>query len=361
MKCKSSIYRGIGLYCRPLIYQRASEARRICVTQTEATASLQNSQPAKAEAPKIPVLSPDEGYAYFEGQIVPMSEAKVSVATHALHYGTACFEGIRGYWNEQQQQLYLLKLREHFERMADSWNVIRMKPKESIDDLYRITVELVKKHGYRQDLYVRPLAYKSSRTIKLTLSSLDDAIAIYTFPMGNYVDISAGLSVCTSSWRRANSNAMPVRAKVTGAYINSSLAVDDATAAGFDEAIMLTHGGTVSEGSSCNLFILRNGKLATPALSEDVLEGVTRNALIEMLRDDCAMVVEERRIDRTELYASDEIFLCGTGVQVSPVASVDRRPVGTGRPGPLSMKLQSAYLAACRGENEKYRSWVTPV
>src|SRR6266567_4915749 len=341
------------------MYRGASEARRNCVTQTEATALKQTNQ--KAETPKIPVLNPDEGYAYFEGQIVPMSEAKVSVATHALHYGTACFEGIRGYWNEQQQQLYLLKLREHFERMADSWNVIRMKPKESIDDLCRITIELVKKHGYRQDLYVRPLAYKSSRTIKLTLSSLDDAIAIYTFPMGNYVDISAGLSVCTSSWRRANSNAMPVRAKVTGAYINSSLAVDDANAAGFDEAILLTHDGMVSEGSSCNLFILRNGKFATPALSEDILEGITRNTLIDLIRNEFGMVVEERRIDRTELYASEEIFLCGTGVQVSPVSSVDRRSVGSGNPGPFTMRLQERYLAACRGEIEQYRDWVTPV
>jgi len=327
------------------------------VTQTTSS----NGRMTKAEAPKIPVLSLEEGYAYFEGKIVPMSEAKVSIATHALHYGTACFEGIRGYWNADHGQLYLLKLREHFERMSHSWNVLRMRPKESIDDLCRITVELVRKHGHQQDVYVRPLTYKAARTIKLTLSSLEDATAIYTFAMGNYVDISAGLNVCTSSWRRANSNAMPVRAKVTGAYINSSLAVDDATAAGFDEAILLTHDGTVSEGSSCNLFILRNGKLSTPALSEDILEGVTRNALIDMIRDDFGMTVEERRIDRTELYASEEVFLCGTGVQVSPVASIDRRPVGSGTPGPFTMQLQKSYLSACRGENEKYRDWVTPV
>ncbi|MDQ6660821.1 MAG: branched-chain amino acid transaminase [Chloroflexota bacterium] len=334
------------------------------MTQTEISTTQPGQSgnlPTKAEAPKIPVLSLEEGYAYFEGRIVPMSEAKVSVATHALHYGTACFEGIRAYWNADQEQLYLLKLREHYERMANSWNTLRMQPRESIDDLCRITVELVRKHGYRQDAYVRPLTYKASRTIKLTLSSLEDATAIYTFAMGNYVDISAGLSVCTSSWRRANSNAMPVRAKVTGAYINSSLAIDDATAAGFDEAIMLTHDGTVSEASSCNLFLLRNGKLTTPALSEDILEGVTRNALIEMVRDEFGITVEERRIDRTELYAADEIFLCGTGVQVSPVTSVDRRPVRTGKPGSLTMKLQALYLGACRGENEKYREWVTPV
>ncbi len=321
----------------------------------------QNGEVAKTEAPKIPVVSSEEGYAYFNGEIVPMGEAKVSVATHALHYGTACFEGIRAYWNAEQEQLYLLKLREHFERMTNSWNVLRMRPKESVDDLCHITLELVRKHGYRQDVYVRPLTYKSARTIKLTLSTLEDAITIYTFPMGNYVDISAGLSVCTSSWRRANSNAMPVRAKVTGAYINSCLAIDDATATGFDETIMLTHDGTVSEASSCNLFILRNGKLSTPALSEDILEGVTRNALIDMIRKEFDMPVEERRIDRTELYASSEIFMCGTGVQVSPVTSVDRRSVGTGKPGPFTMKLQKLYLSACRGENEAYRDWVTPV
>lgn len=334
------------------------------MTQTEETNFKHNGQPAKAaglEAPKIPVLSPEDGYAYFEGRIVPMNEAKVSIATHALHYGTACFEGIRGYWNEQHEQLYLLKLREHYQRMEQSCNVLRIQPRESLDDLCRITTELVRMHGYRQDVYVRPIAYKATRTIKLTLSSLDDEVGIYTFPMGNYVDISAGLNVCTSSWRRANSNAMPIRAKVTGAYINSSLAVDDATAAGFDEAILLTHDGTVSEGSSCNLFILRNGKLATPALSEDILEGITRNALIEMVHNDFGVVVEERRIDRTELYASDEMFLCGTGVQVSPVVSVDRRRVGNGKPGPLSMKLQKAYLAACRGEDERYQHWITPV
>ena len=322
------------------------------MTQTESSSAQNSGHPAKAESPKIPVLSPDEGYAYFEGRIVPMSEAKVSIATHALHYGTACFEGIRGYWNADHQQLYLLKLREHYERMANSWNTLRMHPKELVDDLCRITVELVRQHAYRQDVYVRPITYKSARTIKLTLSSLEDSTAVYTFAMGNYLDISTGLSVCTSSWRRANSNAMPVRAKVTGAYINSSLAIDDANAAGFDEAIMLTHDGTVSEASSCNLFILRNGRLATPALSEDILEGVTRNALIDMLREEFGMAVEERRIDRTELYAATEIFMCGTGVQVSPVSSVDRRPVGQRKTWAIQHEAAGA-LSLCLSRRER--------
>lgn len=331
------------------------------MTSTYKSEAQQQNHVGKAEGPRVPVLSSEEGYVYFEGRIVPMGEAKISITTHALHYGTACFEGIRGYWNEAHEKLYILKLRAHYERMANSWNTLMMQPRESIDDLCEITVELARKHTYRSDVYIRPLAYKASRTIKLTLSSLEDALAIYLFPMGNYVDINAGLNVCTSSWRRANSNAMPVRAKVTGAYVNSCLAVDDATAAGFDEAIMLTDDGTVSEGSSCNLFIVRNGKLATPALSEDILEGITRNALIAMIAQELGMEVEQRRIDRTELYASDEIFLCGTGVQVSPVTSVDRRRVGTGKPGPLTMQLQKAYLAACRGEDPTYSTWVTPV
>lgn len=333
------------------------------MTQIDTSAEYANgnAMPAKTNAPKMPILSEEDGYAYFEGSIVPLREAKISVMTHALNYGTACFEGIRGYWNEQHGQLYLLKLREHYKRMEDSCNTLRMQPQETIEDLCRITAELVRKHGYRSDVYVRPLAFKSTLTIKLTLSPLQDSIAIYTFPMGNYVDISGGLSVCTSSWRRANSNAMPVRAKVTGAYINSCLAQDDAFASGFDEAIMLTDDGTVSEGSSCNLFILRNGRLATPEVAEDILEGVTRNALIEMVQQEFGMAVEQRRIDRTELYAADEIFLCGTGVQISPITSVDRRRVGSGKPGPFAMELQKAYLAACRGENDKYRSWVTPV
>ncbi|HLI91559.1 MAG TPA: branched-chain amino acid transaminase [Ktedonobacteraceae bacterium] len=324
------------------------------------TEKNQGATSVQTEDKGVPMLA-NEGYAYFEGHIVPMGEAKVSIATHALQYGTACFEGIRAYWNEQQQQLYVLKMREHYKRMADSCNVLHIQLKESIDDMCEITLELLRKHGYRQDVYIRPLAYKASCTIRLTLTELENALAIYTFPMGNYVDISSGLHVCTSSWRRANSNAMPVRAKVTGAYVNSSLAVDDAKAAGFDEAIMLTHDGYVSEASSCNLFVLRNGKLSTPALSEDILEGITRNTLIDMVHKESGIRVEERRIDRTELYAADEIFMCGTGVQVSPVTSVDHRPIGTGKPGPFSMKLQSLYLAACRGENEQYRDWVTPV
>ncbi|HZC05278.1 MAG TPA: branched-chain amino acid transaminase [Ktedonobacterales bacterium] len=315
----------------------------------------------RAEAPIIPTIATAEGLAYFQGRFTPMAEANVSVATHGLHYGTGCFEGIRAYWNADHQQLYVLKLREHFERFAHSRRMLMMKPVESVDELCGVTIELLRRQNIRSDAYIRPVAFKSSRTIKLTLSSLDDAVCIYAFPMGNYVDISAGLNVCVSSWRRVSGNAMPVRAKTTGAYINSSLAVDEAAANGFDEAIFLTQSGTVSEGSSCNIFVVKHGRISTTRAADDILEGITRDAAIGMLARDMGMTTEVRAIERTELYDADEIFFTGTGVQVSPVTRVDRRAIGDGRPGPITMELQRRYLRAVRGDDPAYSDWLTPV
>ncbi len=318
-------------------------------------------EPRRAEAPVIPTIATAEGLAFHQGRFIPMSEATVSVATHGLHYGTGCFEGIRAYWNPDHQQLYVLKLREHFERFARSRRMLMMKPTESVDDLCAATVELLRRQGIRADAYVRPVAFKSSRTIKLTLSSLDDSVYIYAFPMGNYVDISAGLNVCVSSWRRISGNAAPVRAKTTGAYINSSLAVDEAAANGFDEAIFLTQSGTVSEGSSCNLFVVKQGRVSTPRAADDILEGITRDAAIGMLSRDMGVATEVRAIERTELYDADEVFFTGTGVQVSPVTQVDRRAIGAGQPGPITMELQRRYLRAVRGDDPAYADWLTPV
>lgn len=315
----------------------------------------------KAVAPVIPTVSAGEGWAYFQGRIVPMGEANVNIATHALHYGTGCFEGIRAYWNAEKGQLYILKLREHFERFARSRNILKIKIDESIEQLSDITVELLRRHGYQQDVYIRPFAYKSARTIKLALSSLEDSVNIYAFPMGGYVDIEHGLNVCISPWRRVSGNAIPVRAKTTGAYINSALAVDDATAAGYDEAIFLTDAGNVSEGSSCNLFIVKRGQIFTPRPSDDILEGITRDCVKEMVEREFGQQVIERAIDRTELYDADEVFFSGTGVQISPVTRIDNRPIGDGRPGILTMDLQKRYLKAVRGDDPTYSEWCTPV
>lgn len=317
--------------------------------------------PAKAEQTVIPTIASSEGLAYFQGRIVPMSEATVSIATHALHYGTGCYEGIRAYWNVAHNQLYLLKLREHYQRFKQSQRMLKMQADIDPDELCAVTLEMLRRQGYQQDVYVRPLAFKSARTIKLTLSTLEDTVSIFSFPMGNYVDISAGLSVCVSSWRRVSGNAVPVRAKTTGAYVNSSLAVDEAAAAGFDEAILLTQAGTVSEGSSCNIFLVKRGKLHTPRPADDILEGITRGCVIEMAERELGMQTIERAIERTELYDADEVFFTGTGVQVSPVTRIDGRPIGDGTPGPVTMELQRRYLRAVRGENPDYADWCTPV
>ncbi len=315
---------------------------------------------SNATAPHIPTVAADEGLAYLLMPTVSMSVAHY-VATHCLNYGTDASRASAPHWNETAGQLYVLKLREHYKRFANSRRMLKIQESESVDALHDITLELLRRQNFRQDVYVRPLAYKSSRTIKLTISSLDDTLTIFAFPMGNYVDISAGLNVCVSSWRRVSGNAMPVRAKTTGVYVNSSLAIDDAAAAGFDETILLTEAGRVSEGSSCNLFLVRNGQLHTPCTADDILEGITRACVMEMAERDLGVRTCERGIDRTELYDADEIFFTGTGVQISPVTRVDGRRIGTGEPGPLTMELQRRYLRAVRGDDPAYASWCTPV
>jgi branched-chain amino acid aminotransferase len=317
--------------------------------------------PAKVASTTTHAVATEQALAYFGGAIVPMSEATVSVATHCLNYGTGCFEGIRAYWNAEQEQLYVLKLREHFERFANSQRILKIQLSESVDDLCEITLELLRRQNFRQHTYIRPLAYKASRTIKPVLSNLEDAVAIYATPMGNYIDISEGLHVGISSWRRVSGNAIPVRAKTIGAYVNSSLAVDEALASGYDEAIFLTETGNVSEGSSCNLFLVRKGQFSTPRPSDDILEGITRSAVIEMARRELGIQTQERAVDRTELYDADEVFLTGTGVQISPVTRIEGRPIGDGKPGPITMELQRRYLAAARGDDPNYATWCTPV
>ncbi len=320
-------------------------------------------QPAAATEDSVPLKawSLEDSLCYFDGAIRPMRDAKVSVAAPALNYGTGCFEGIRAYWNAEQEQLYVLKLREHFDRMAQSCRMLKIAMPLPVEELCEVTLEILRRNEYREDVYIRPLAFKGGASIKLALTGVPDEFAIFTFPFGNYVDITAGLSVCVSSWRRINDNAIPARSKVTGAYINSALAVDDAHDAGFDEAIFLTADGHVSEGSSCNVFLIRGGTLVTPPVTSDILEGITRDAVMQVAREALGLGVVEREVDRSELYVAEEVFFCGTGVQVSPVTKVDGRAVGTGQPGEITLRLQEAYFRAVRGQDERYRQWLTGV
>ena len=300
------------------------------------------------------------GVAYLDGSFVPMEEAKISIATHAFNYGTGCFEGIRGYWNPEHEEIYLVKLNHHFRRLLNSTKLFRIDPGLDAQQLCDVAVEVVARSRYREDVYVRPIAYKASPVIKVGLLHLQDAFCCFSAPMGAYFDIEKGLSVTVSGWRRNDDNAIPARAKATGAYINAALAIADAQEAGFDEAILLTHDGHVSEGSAANIFMVMDGKLITPAVADDILVGITRAAIVE-LAEKLGVPIAERRVDRTELYMADEIFLCGTGVQVAPVTKVDGRKIGDGKMGELTRSIQDLYLSAVHGEVEAYMDWLTPV
>lgn len=300
-------------------------------------------------------------YAFFEGQIVPFEEAKISVLTHAFNYGTGIFEGVRGYWNEKQKQLFLLKVPEHYERLKDSAKIMNIRIQQSVEALTELTIELARRNAYREDIYIRPLAYKSSRQIGVRLHNLEDDLTIFVTPFGDYLDTSIGIKCCVSSWKRLDDNMIPARGKITGSYVNSAFIKSEAMMNGFDEGIVLNHEGHVAEGSAENLFIVRDSRIITPPASDDILEGITRNTLMKLAQDDLGVEVIERSLDRTELYIADEVFLCGTGAQVSPVVEIDKRAVGDGKVGPITKKLSDLYFKAVRGENPKYSSWLIPV
>lgn len=298
---------------------------------------------------------------FMNGEFLPAERGVISVRTHGFAYGTGCFEGIRGYWNEQEKQVYLFRAREHYERLLRSCKVLQMSLPYTAEQLVELSVELIRRNDQHQDVYLRPVVYKSDEIIGVKLHGLKDDLIITSEPQGNYIDIS-GLKCGVSSWRRVDDNAIPARAKICGAYVNSAFAKSEAAQNGFDEAIMLTHDGHVSEGSAENIFLVVNGELVTPAPSENILLGITRETIMELARRELGMITRERQIDRTELYGVDEIFLCGTGAQIAPVVEVDHRPIGTGKVGTVSSTIQQLYFDVVRGKRPEYREqWCTPV
>lgn len=298
---------------------------------------------------------------FMDGEFLPAERGVISVRAHGFAYGTGCFEGIRGYWNEQDQQVYLFRLREHYERLARSCKILQISLPYTVDELIEISRELVRLNGQHQDVYLRPVAFKSDITIGVRLHDIEDSFLITSEPVGNYVD-TAGLRCGVSSWRRIDDNAIPARAKICGAYVNSAFAKSEALQNGFDEAIMLTNEGKVSEGSAENIFLITNGEFVTPAPTENILLGITRDTIIQLIRSEFNRITHERRVDRTELYAADEIFLCGTGAQIAPVISIDHRPIGTGKVGPIARQLQELYFDIVRGKRSEYcDEWCTPV
>ena len=299
--------------------------------------------------------------AYFQGKFVPYSEAKVGVLTHAFNYGTAAFAGIRAYWNEEEQQLFIFRPFDHYRRFLNSAKILRMELKQTPESLTKITVELLRQDGYQCDIYIRPLGYKADEVIGVKLHGLRDEISIVAIPFERYLKNDTDAHATISSWRRVDDNVIPARGKIAGAYANSALAKTDAVQAGFDEALVLTQDGHLSEGSAMNVFMVRDGLLVTPSATDNILEGITRRSVIELAQKELGMTTIERTIDRTEVYICEELFITGTAAQITAVTKVDHRPVGTGKMGPVTTKLRELFQDVIRGKNPKYRSWNTPV
>jgi branched-chain amino acid aminotransferase len=299
-------------------------------------------------------------YAFLNGEFLPLSEAKVGVMTHALHYGTSVFEGIRGNWNPEQEKLYIFRLKEHYKRFLQGCKVMRIKVPHTAEELSEITLELVERSGYRQDIYIRPLAFKGEeRVAVLKLQDLTDALVIFPIPLGAYLDLNAAIRCCTSSWRRMEDTMIPPRNKIGGLYVNSILAKTEATLAGFDEAILLTNEGYVSEGAGENIFMVMNDKLITPSVSDNILSGITREAVIQLAKNELGLETVERSMRRSELYNADECFLTGTAAHLTPVGSIDNILVGDGEMGQITKKLQDLYFDVIRGRVPKYLHWCT--
>ncbi len=298
---------------------------------------------------------------YLNGKFIPLADANVNIMTHAFMYGTGVFEGIRAYWNAEQGQLYGLRLAEHYQRISDSCRILYMDPPGSVDELVALTVDLLRRNGFREDTYVRPSVYKSTQAIGVRLHNLEQGFYILAIPFGDYIDTTHGIRTQTVSWRRVSDQSLPARAKIVGAYVNSAFAKTEAQLVGADEAIVLASDGHVSEGSAENLFMVRRGELVTPPVTDDILEGITRAGIIELADRELGLRVVQRTIDRTELYVADELFLCGTGAQISPVTEVDHHILGGGQVGPITRRLSEAYFDAVRGRLPAYRHWLTPI
>ena len=300
-------------------------------------------------------------YAYFRGRVVPYSEAKVGVMTHALNYGTGCFGGMRGYWNSDEEQLFVFRPHDHFHRFLNSARLLCMDLGLTSEEMLDISLEVLRAEGYREDCYVRPLAYKADETVGVRLNDLEDEFTLFAVPFTRYVENDEGAHVTFSSWRRTDDNSIPARGKLTGSYVNSAFIKTDALRQGFDEALVLTREGHVSEGSAENVFIVRDQVLITPPVTENILEGITRRTAITLATEELGLQVVERPIDRTEVYLCDELFLTGTAAAITAVARVDYRPVGNGVMGPVTAKLRRLYDDIVRGRIPRYRRWNEPV
>ena len=301
-------------------------------------------------------------WAFFRGRQIPIGDAQVGIQTHALHYGTAVFEGIRGNWNEDSGRVFIFRMREHYERLVRGCKILQITLPYSVDDMCDITVDLMRKNGFREDVYIRPIAYKSEEAVaNLRLNKLESDFALMIQPFGNYIEADGAMRCKTSSWRRPDDSMMPTGVKLTGLYTTSILAKTEAVMAGYEEAILLNHDGSVSEGSGENIFLVSDGEIFTPYETANALLGITRDSVMTLAREELGIEVVQRRINRSELYLADEVFLTGTAAHVSAVGEIDNRPIADGVVGPLTSWLQAVYFRCVSGRNERYMDWCTPV
>ena len=301
-----------------------------------------------------------ESYVFFEGNIVDEKDVSISIRSKAFNYGLGCFEGIRAYWDDESQQLYGFRLMDHYERLLESAKALYMDIPYTAQELCDITVELLRKNSFRTTTYIRPVVYKGSESLTPTLLDDDNRLLMYCQPMGSYAG-KTELKVAVSSWRRITDAMLPPRTKSTAAYLNSALASLEVLQNGYDEAIFLTNDGKVCEGPGENIFLVKKGKLVTPPLSDDILEGITRDTVMTLAREELGMEVVERSVSRTELYNSQEVFFSGTAMEVTAVVEVDKRKVGDGHEGPVCRQLKDMFFNITTGGNEKYRHFLTPV
>jgi len=311
-----------------------------------------------SSAPK-PAALPE--FAFFRGRVVPYADARLGLLTHALNYGTAVFGGLRGFWNEDEKELFVFRPLDHFRRFRDSARLLRMELPQSADDLWLGLRDLLRKQGTRTDCYIRALAFYGDETLGVRLHGLTPEVSIVAMPFGHFVPNDENAHACISSWQRISDNVLPARGKIAGGYVNSALAKTDAQLAGFDEALVLNDDGHVCEGSVENLFVARGGVVVTPPVTQDILEGITRRTVMQLLREDLGVEVVERPIDRTEVYLADEVFLTGTGVQIVAVTRVDHRAIGTGRMGEITSRLRPALAGVVLGRDARHRHWCAPV
>jgi len=294
--------------------------------------------------------------AYLDGEFLPLDQIEVGVRTHALHYGTGVFEGVRAYWNGDRERLFVFRPLDHYERLCRSAAMLGMHLEETAEDLCDATAELLERNGVQEDTYIRPLLFKSPETLGLWHSEMPESLVIFCSPFRVHTS-ARGARCCVSTWRRPDGNALPSRAKFSGAYVHSALARHQALLDGYDEAIMLSSRGYVSEATGENLFLVSRGKLVTPGEGEDLLAGITRDTLIELARNELGLEVVERTVNRSELYTADEVFLCGTALEITPVTAVDGQEVGHGQPGSVTRELQRVYGDVTRAMHPDYVHW----